>query len=118
MYNQFEELTPYKKKKKKKVPKKANHKHDFKNCVYVQDLPSYNQVQGFAATKTIIGLGSYCSICGKINLETPKEYLIGQKPHIFLFLSELTEEAKKELDPTTRTIPTFTIDQSKQKSVF
>lgn len=95
----------YRKRAKHASPKKSNHKHDFHPCVY--EYPSSTQ-----ATKTTIG--TYCPICGKIGRVFDSDQCV--RP--LNYPPTYTEAAKKELDPATRTLPTFPLeDPFRQKYI-
>lgn len=110
----------YKPTKKKKKPKKANHKHVYENCVY--DIV-FDPAHGFR-DKIYHSIGTYCSICGKIGDLCDDENMKWYKKQCGKFgisnpicHSELTEEAKREFDPATRTLPYFFVSDWFQKEV-
>ena len=57
----------YKPTRKKKKPKKANHKHVYENCVFdiVFEYGVLDPAHGFR-DKICPSIGTYCPICGKI----------------------------------------------------
>lgn len=57
-YAELPDEPRYKKKKKKKVIKKANHKHQYAECIFDPDMPLGNKRWYYA--------GRYCTICGRI----------------------------------------------------
>ena len=59
---------PHKKKVKKKGVKKADHKHDFKPCVFEYPTEKFDKQRGMLPT-TEESIGSYCTVCGKIGIE-------------------------------------------------
>lgn len=64
-----EEGAKYKKKAKKKNPKKANHKHTYKNCFIKYKTQKDQYFCGdklWNAGDEIESLVSYCPVCGKI----------------------------------------------------
>ena len=105
-----DEVMPYKKKSNRKPPKKSKHKHDYQPCVFEYNGIRLDKAHGFVPdSKT--GFGSYCTICGKIGSYGDERWTRwvpvngGPAGH-----SEYTEEAKAELNPETRTLPTFRIE--------
>lgn len=100
----------------KKPPKKANHKHEWADCVYNTDSIGYSKEKGFYKTKEM-SVGTYCPICGKIGVITNPKYMVDRAmPPYTRF--EWAEKAIKEFDPKTRTLPFFEIDQFKDKFVM
>lgn len=97
--------------KKQKKTKKSNHKHEYTDCVVEYD--SYSTL----VPHSIQRIWSYCKICGKINM-VPVEHVwmkeIYRKSGIALYY---TDEAKREFDPETRTLPYFHLDDMWQKYV-
>lgn len=61
-----------KRKHKAKVPR-SNHKHDYKNCIFVSNETVYSK------RVTQYTLGSYCTICGKVGFYTKDEHYIKAK---------------------------------------
>ena len=99
--NQEYITTPYKKKKRKRKPKKADHPHVWEECVYGLSF----------AGNFELSVGTYCPICGKVGMPT---YYTKWKDHFKTdrgaCYSERSKEALKEFDPKTRTLPYFDID--------
>lgn len=105
----------YRKKSKKHGLKRSNHKHDYHPCVYEFNGVTYDSTYGFVPKKDII-LGQYCIICGRIKLVTPENYKDFSASN--LFQDKYNFLGNKEINPETRTIPTFWIDDIwKQKFV-
>lgn len=106
----YDEVTPYKKKTRRKPPKKAKHKHDYQPCIFEYDGIRLDKAHGFVPNPNT-GFGSYCTICGKIGDSDHNRWTRwvpingGPAGH-----SEYTEAAQIELNPETRTLPTFRID--------
>lgn len=104
------EETPYKKKMRRKPSKKARHKHDYQPCVFEYDGIRLDKAHGFVPSPNM-GFGSYCTICGKIGGSDHDRWSRwvpvngGPAGH-----SEYTEEAQIELNPETRTLPTFRVE--------
>ena len=111
MYN--DEVIKYKKKAKKKVPKKAKHKHEFADCVFEYNMKSYDREKGFVVKPIGQDFGGYCVICGRIHRGIGLGGLTNWYTKTLYGASvcyKLSDEAKKELDPKTRTLPTFWVD--------
>lgn len=106
-----DEIMKYRKKSQKHGLKRSKHKHDYQPCVFNYPGVGYDSTYGFVP-KERTTIGQYCRICGKIKLETPELYRY--KSHydgiIADFIADSNDFAKKELNPETRTLPTFKID--------
>ena len=113
----MEDIPKYRKKSQKKPPKKANHKHEWANCVYETATIGYSKEKGFYRT-TELTVGTYCHICGKIGDIADRRYKINTSPYSKFLTYEWSEDAKKEFDPSTRTMPFFEINQFKDKFVM
>lgn len=111
-----EEVPKYRKKAQKKSFKKANHKHEWTNCVYETDTIKYSREKGFEKD-TEFTIGKYCPICGKIGATRDYDYLNNTSKYPKFVHYEWSEKALKEFDPKTRTLPYFRIDQFKDKFV-
>lgn len=108
IYN--DEAAPYRKKARHNAPKKSKHKHKYQPCVFEYDGVQLDKAHGFIPKKET-GFGSYCTVCGKIGGSTSEKWTrwvpLNGGP---AGRSEYTDEAKVELNPATRTLPTFRID--------
>lgn len=102
-----EEL-PHKKKSRRRPPAKSKHKHDFQPCVFEYEGLRFDKGRGFVP-KPEATIGGYCTICGKISHALGAEFRrwVPLWPGSPGGSSEYTEEAKLELDASTRTLPTF-----------
>lgn len=103
----------YRKKSRRKSPKKANHKHEFQPCVFEYEGVEFNSIHGIIPTSEHqFSMGGYCRICGKIG-DTSHQWtrLVNVKPDSCAVRVEDTEEAKRELNPETRTLPTFFLER-------
>lgn len=105
-----DEVTPYKKKAQRKPPKKAKHKHDYHPCIFEYNGIRLDKAHGFVPDQKT-GFGSYCTICGKIG-EVDYTMWMNLTPigNGKAYRSEYTYDAKDELNPATRTLPTFYIE--------
>ena len=112
----MEDIPKYRKKSQKKPPKKANHKHEWANCVYNTVTCGYSREKGFYKT-TELSVGTYCPICGKIGNIADQKYRENICTIPKFYQMAWTKEAQKEFDPATRTLPFFKIDQFKDKFV-
>ena len=120
MQDYMDEFVPRRKKSSAKPPKKAKHKHDYQPCIYEYDGVKLDEARGFIP-ELDMQFGTYCTICGK------RDWMLGDKDRWFQLewgprrgwcRSVYTEEAKRELNPETRTLPTFRLlDYWKQKYV-
>lgn len=105
-----DEVAPYKKKARHKPPKKSKHKHDYQPCIFEYDGIRLDKVHGFVP-KPDTDFGSYCVICGKIGGSDHDRWTRWvSHTNGRAGRSEYTEEARIELNPATRTLPTFRIE--------
>lgn len=103
---------PYRKKSKGKHIKKSNHKHHFEPCVFEYGIKRFDKQHGYIPTKKA-SIGSYCSICGKVNIGAQyksNKWIQINSQNAYCLWYENTEDAKRELDESTRTLPTFHLD--------
>lgn len=73
----------YRKKSQKKRPKKADHKHQYRNCKIVCRFPDNWYVKEDADRWTF-EIASYCPICGKIGIPQKDDEINRLCPHIHL----------------------------------
>lgn len=115
-----DKATPYKKKSSKRPPAKAKHKHDFQPCVFEFDFTKLDEAHGFV-TEPKACVGSYCTVCGKVHKSLPGNgwmEWVPIRPGSQFGHYEYTENTKRELEPGTRTLPTFRLeDYWKQKYI-
>lgn len=109
----IEEVPKYKKKSKAKSPKKADHKHIFEPCILEYNFPygKLEEGKGFQPISQT-RIDGYCPICGKVGPIDMERWWKTDKPlnsRNFGFQTEPTEEALRELNPETRTLPTFDV---------
>lgn len=119
-YEYFDDTPRYRKKSTAKAPKKSKHKHLVEPCVIEYPLDWHRKAHERNGEKNI-SIGGYCPVCGKIGSLKDKSRWYG-KDTVFIGNYQLTEtvateEGEKELDPKTRTLPTFYIDDPFAKFV-
>jgi hypothetical protein len=117
---EYEDVIRHRKKAQHKTPKKSKHKHIFEPCVLEQPIDWHkkeHERSGVIRSR----IGYYCPICGKVGEFQDKERWYELKPVDNLpfkaYTNEPTEECVRELDPLTRTLPTFFVDDYFQKFV-
>lgn len=100
------------KRSKAKPPKKSKHKHVYEPCILEFNKPSYDRERGQIWIPGS-SFASYCPICGKVGEPdyerwwTKEAGILGR----FEFFKDVyTEEAEREMNPETRTLPTFWAD--------
>ena len=117
---EYEDITRYRKKSKPKTTKKSKHKHIFEPCVLELPIDWYKKEHERNGEKRS-RIGYYCPICGKLGDFQEKERWYHLKKieysHLSTYSQEPTEECEKELNPLTRTLPTFFVDDYFQKFV-
>ena len=111
----FDEETRYRKKSVKRPPKKSTHKHVFKPCVFETKGIVFDKAHGIVKGPNEYKMGSYCEICGKVGPADRKWWCVGNSRFL---LGQYTEEAERQLDPATRTLPTFYLEDYFQKFVI
>lgn len=115
------DIPKYKKKSATRPPTKAKHKHVYEPCLLEQPLEWYCKPHERKSNKFRLIFGSYCPICGKTNSPDMDRWWTTVKKYDG-FRSYLecvhTEEAERELNPTTRTLPVFKIDGWTPKFVY
>ena len=106
-----EETMRYKKKSRAKPPHKAKHKHLNEPCLleYPANWFMKEHEQG---AKMTVSFAGYCPICGKVGDADVERWYVHRRGfeggRSFLW-SVPTAEAERELDPATRTLPTFRV---------
>lgn len=110
-----QEIMPYKKKSQSKPPKKSKHKHHYEPCVLEFNGLRFSKEHGMVYDKLEACIGAYCPVCGKLGpVENYDRWFFRQEvPHpVFQSLFEqcMTDECKRELNPETRTLPTFWVE--------
>jgi len=116
---EYEEIQRHRKKSQTKPPKKSNHKHIYEPCVIEYPDDWYNKPHGQNGKRRVNFYG-YCPICGKVGPTDQTRWWkdIHIKVGKTLALQEApTEEGERELNPETRTLPTFFSDDPFPKFV-
>ena len=115
------EIPKHRKRAEKKSPTKADHKHEFVNCVYEIPKLRLDEAQGFVCDQVELSIGTYCPICGKIGTHFDHEWKEkGARPlwNGWLVGERWSAQAEAEFDTRTRTLPFFHVnDLFKQKYV-
>ena len=101
------EIMPYKKKSTRKPPKKAKHEHRHAECILEYPWEQFDPTHG-KTTAPKCRAGSYCIVCGKIGKVDWESWMTTHRV-LGGFAVEPTDQYVRELDPETRTLPTFRI---------
>lgn len=114
------DIPKYKKKSTAKPPAKAKHKHIYEPCLLERPLYWWRKKHEQGSEKDI-GFSSYCPVCGKVGSVDVERWFVSIKSfgadfHPYI-RDEYTVEAQLELDPRTRTIPVFKVDDPFAKFV-
>lgn len=109
---EFEECLPYKKKSQTRPPKKSKHKHEYKPCVLEYNDLRFSREHGVVYDRPAARFDRYCPVCGKLGGLTATDI---ERWYTHRYASRwveacFTEEAERELNPDTRTLPTFWVD--------
>ena len=112
--NIVDDIPKYKKKSQKTPPKKSKHKHVYETCIIEVPCEWWNKPHARSG-KTRSHFYSYCPICGKVGEQNPgSERWWVEKKHSkyagFYYPIAPTPEGERELNPVTRTLPTFYSD--------
>ena len=106
---------PHKKKSQAKPPKKSKHKHQYEPCVLEFNGLRISKEHGIVYDRPEARISAYCPVCGKLGpLENPERWFYDRwiTHPVFHRVIEpcKTEECERELNPETRTLPTFWVD--------
>lgn len=107
-----DEVGRYKKRSKREHIPKSNHKHEYHDCVFEYQMQYFDVEHGFNE-KLSCEIGSYCIICGKIGgrLGAPSRWSYPARVHGKTYWETVfTDEYKREMNPKTRTVPTFFLE--------
>ena len=119
-YEYIDEAPRHKKKSTAKPPKKAKHKHLCEPCIisYPNEWWTKEHLRTDARHEII---GVYCPICGKIGDIKDRECWYKRETvftgNVQWTKTVLTEEGEREMNPETRTLPTFRVDDPFAKFV-
>lgn len=119
--NFTDDIPKYKKKSQAMSPKKAKHKHLYEPCII--EIPSeWYKKEHERSCEMTPHFNAYCPICGKVASHNPyndrwwtKEECYNGAVHYYKTVS--SAEGARELNPETRTIPTFRTDDAFPKFV-
>lgn len=119
------DIPKYKKKSQSKPPTKAKHKHIYEPCLieYPEQWylkPHERKLYEGNHVKMSLRFSSYCPICGKTGESDRDRWstLIKKNNGVISYCERVwTEEAERELNPATRTLPVFTTDGWNEKFV-
>lgn len=122
MNDLYDDIPKHKKKARNKTPRKSNHTHIYEPCVLEYPIEWWKKAHE-RSDKQKTEIGAFCPICGKIGVAKQERWykfditpfpnaVMGRVRHIVP-----TDECARELDPATRTLPTFTISDPFQKFV-
>ena len=109
-----DDIPKYRKKSQAKPPKKADHKHLRETCILEIPADWYKKPHERSG-KTTPHFYAYCPICGKVlgyNPEYDRYWMYEEHHNGATHYKERvpTEEGARELNPATRTLPTFRVD--------
>lgn len=120
-YNkELSEVSSYKKKSTGTGTKKSKHKHIYEPCILSYPDDWWNKVHLRHSQRTPF-FGAYCPVCGKIG--SVKDHSRWYKKeavftgNVQWARTVLTEEGEREMNPRTRTLPYFEIDDPFAKFV-
>lgn len=113
--NEFtNDIPKYRKKSTASPPTKSKHKHVYEPCLLEVPLDWWHdKPHERKSNKTDLEFSSYCPVCGKRSYcDTDRWFTRVERFNgSFRYLkSVLTEEAERELNPATRTLPVFKAD--------
>ena len=115
------DIPKYQKKSTARPPAKAKHKHVYEPCLVEQLELWYCKPHERKSNKTMLRFKTYCPICEKVGPQDTKRWWTSVKKHngFCSYLETVpTEEAERELNPATRTLPVFYVgDQWSPKFV-
>lgn len=114
----MEETPRYRKKAKPNTPPKAKHKHYYEPCVFEFNGCQYTKAHGITYDKPSAKIAAYCPVCGKagtildVDPDRWERRVEVNTRSMFhkAYGTEPTEECLRELNPETRTLPTFWVD--------
>ena len=116
------EAAPYKKKSDAAPPKKSKHKHIYEPCLISRPAEWYLK-DHLRSGERKLEFRLYCPICGKLDYLDDKHRArfytrVQRQTATFRYLETvLTAEGEREMNPETRTLPYFEIDDPFEKFV-
>lgn len=114
----YDDIPRYKKKTKRPRTPKSNHKHIYQNCVFKYGDVLFWNKHGFVNEERM-SIGTYCPICGKIGTTFADDWTkhLTYWPSSSKWKEMWSEEALREFEESTRTLPMFTISDIFQKKI-
>lgn len=107
----MDEFPRYRKASTRRPPRKSNHKHLYKYCVFHEHYKNHESFR----------IGTYCPDCGKIGYggitDLEEDGWMDDLSYGPWAAHEWSCRAKREFDPDTRTLPCFEISDFRQKFV-
>lgn len=111
---ELSETSPYKKKSTGTGTKKSKHKHVYEPCVLAYPEDWWNKTPSFRHRKMRKTIRGCCLVCGKLgNLKDDSRWYYEETSVLNGYLfpkTSLTKEGEREMNPATRTLPYFEID--------
>lgn len=105
-----QEIPKYRKKAKKTGVPRANHKHEYANCVFRQPGMRFDNAHGIVRDGYCYSVGLYCSMCGKILSVSDPKWFINERGYLGL-TARWNDAALREFSDATRTLPLFTLGE-------
>ena len=109
-----DDIPKYKKKSSAKPPQKSKHKHVYEPCLVEAPVEWYLKPhERKSRPVTRLCFRSYCPVCGKTgDVDRERWWTTIEKYNdMFKYLEDVhTEEAERELNSITRTLPVFKAD--------
>lgn len=117
----YDDVPRYRKKSPRKPPQKAKHRHVFEPCVVSYPSEWWKKEHERSDERTV-EISAYCPICGKIgDIDRNRWWETPATPWLSTcgFANRVipTDECERELNPATRTLPTFSLSAPFQKYV-
>lgn len=112
MNNIPNDIPKYRKKSQAKPPAKATHKHAYEPCL-IETYRFWWSKPHERDNVRVLHFSSYCPICGKVGgVDSDRWWTaVRECDGVRSYWKDVhTEEAERELNPTTRTIPVFKAD--------
>lgn len=108
----MDDVPKYRKKSKKNGERKADHKHVYTWCVFTFYGTHIERNRGFVPDDYLsFDIGTYCPICGKIGTTSTSDprwdRRLNYTPSKQRERERWTDEALKEFNAETRTLPIF-----------